>query len=191
MSKKTEQAEVNVTTAPATAPVAQVNGEMSYEKKDVIERLLKNGAKQVKDVTVKNVHIAVEPTYVRVSMTLDKSVDGYMFNEESGEYEAGKTNVVFVSLFSLVTAIKDNQSIAFLANRLLKNPEGAEVLLSYCKIDMVQEYVHEDDEYYSPWTGEFKQVIQHDSVFNHVVSIELSKDMLDMIPMIKLKMLGL
>ena len=61
------------------------------ERKQIIDALLSsNGNKRVKDLTIKSVTVReVESkngsTYVRLGLTLDKEVDGYIANEENGE----------------------------------------------------------------------------------------------------------
>lgn len=169
---------------------ASTSNEVDYSPKAVIARMLKAGAKEVKGLTVKNVHIAVQPEYVRVSLTLDKPVDGYVMDED-GEYQLSKTNVIFVSHMSLATVLRNNPKLAFLGNKIMEMPQAMEVLLSYAKIDIVQEHVSQDDEYSSPWSGKLQGVVAHDSVYNHVTNITLSDDNMELILPLKMKYLGL
>ena len=68
------------------------------EKKDVIAQLLKQGAKQVKNLVVKNVTVSPQQEYTRLGITLDKEVNGYRV-DENGTYVESFVNVIFVILF--------------------------------------------------------------------------------------------
>ena len=68
------------------------------EVKEVVKALLEGGAKKVTDVKVTNVTVKALDTYVRVALTLDKKVEGYVLNEADGTYSAGEVKVIFVSL---------------------------------------------------------------------------------------------
>ena len=142
-------------------------------KKEVIAALLKNGGVAVKGVKVKNVNAVGMDTYVRVSLTLDREVDGYRANED-GTYSLGKTNVIFISLYSLTSVLKDNENAAFAVNHILENVKSIGVLLSGATIDIIQEPVKEGTDYVNPWSTKAESVkIEHDSIFNHVIEITL------------------
>ena len=56
------------------------------DKKQIIADLIKNGAVLVKDIVVKNVTITPMEEYVRLGLTLDQEVDGFVAKDD-GTYE--------------------------------------------------------------------------------------------------------
>lgn len=145
------------------------------EKKDVIAQLLKQGAKQVKNLTVKNVTVTPQQEYTRLGLSLDKEVRGYRDNGD-GTYEEGNVNVIFVSAFSVGSILKDNDEAAFAANHLMSHPDGLGIILSRATIDIIQEDVKAGTEYKNPFASDDTKstVFDHDAIINHVVGINLS-----------------
>ena len=144
------------------------------EKKEVIAQLLKNGAKSVKGIKVKNVTIAPQENYVRLGLTLDQEVDGYT-TEDSVNYTLGKTKIIFVSLFSITSLLKDNDDAAFAVNHFVAHPESMSVVLSRATIDIIQETVTTGEEYKNPWSDSAEAtVFDHDTIINHVTDNQLS-----------------
>lgn len=80
------------------------------EKKEVIAELLKNGATRVNGLKVRNVSVTRCENYVRVGLTLDKSVKGMVTKDNGVTHEEGETNVIFVSLYGITSILKDNDS---------------------------------------------------------------------------------
>ena len=145
------------------------------EKKEVIAQLLKNGSKMVKDLQVKNVTVAPQENYVRLGLTLNNPVEGMVTNDNGVTYEKGETKVIFVSLFSITSLLKDNDDAAFAANHLTKHPDAMNIVLSRAKIDIIQEPVVAGQEYKNPWSDNSEAtVFDHDTIINHVVDLTLS-----------------
>lgn len=143
--------------------------------KEAVSTLLKNGAKRVDNLVVNNVTVTPCEDYVRVALTLDKPVEGYV-QSETGEYEKGETNVVFVSLFSITSMLKENDEIAFATNEIVENPKSLQVLLSRAKISLLQESVVAGQERTNPFTGKVDENIpDHDAIYNHIVDVRLGK----------------
>ena len=148
------------------------------EVKEVVKTLLEGGAKKVTDVKVTNVTVKALSTYVRVALTLDRKVDGYILNEEDGTYSLGEVKVVFVSLYSLLSMLKQDENTAFAANHVANHPETIALILSGARIDLIQQPVVAGEEYKNPWsdrTDAEASIFDHDTIINHVVSIEVSK----------------
>lgn len=144
------------------------------EKKDVIAQLLKNGGKSVKGLKVKNVTVSPQENYVRLGLTLDQEVDGY-HSENGVDYELAKTKVIFVSLFSITSLLKDNDDAAFAVNHFVQHPDSMSVVLSRAIIDIIQEPVLAGEEYKNPWSDSADAtVFDHDTIINHIVDIQLS-----------------
>ncbi len=148
------------------------------EVKEVVKALLESGAKKVTDVKVTNVTVKALNTYVRVALTLDKKVEGYVLNESDGTYAAGEVKVIFVSLYSLLSMLKQNEDTAFVANHVANHPKSIELVLSGAKIDIVQQPVVAGEEYKNPWsdrTDAEASIFEHDTIINHVVGITVSR----------------
>ena len=148
------------------------------EVKEVVKTLLASGAKKVTDVKVTNVTVKALDTYVRVALTLDKKVEGYVLNETDGTYSTGEVKVIFVSLYSLLSMLKQDEDTAFAANHVANHPETIALILSGARIDIIQQPVVAGEEYRNPWSDRDDveaTVFEHDTILNHVVSIEVSK----------------
>ena len=161
------------------------------EKKEIINGLLKNGAKSVNGLKVKNVTVSILENYTRLGLTLDKPVEGYVAKED-GTFEKGETNVIFVSAFAVASVLKDNDDCAFAANHLVEHPEAMNVILSRAQIDIIQEPVTAGQEYRNPWSNnsDNSTVFDHDTIINHLTGIKLSDFSIRKLDTLADKMLG-
>jgi len=143
--------------------------------KEIIAQLLKNGAKEEKNVTIKNVTVTPKETYTRLGLTLDKEVKGYR-QAEDGTYEEGTTRIIFVSSYSIGALLKEDDDAAFAANHLMTHPDALGMIMSRAKIDIVQQKVEAGSDYKNPFASEDSDstVFDHDTIINHVVNISLS-----------------
>lgn len=145
------------------------------EKKEIIAELLKNGGKSVKDLKVKNVIVTRCENYVRLGITLDKPVMGMVTKDNGVTYEEGETNVIFVSLYSITSLLKDNDDAAFAANHLVEHPEAMSIVLSRASLNIIQEIVEAGTEYKNPWsTNGEATVFDHKTIITHVTDVTLS-----------------
>lgn len=145
------------------------------ERKEIISNLIKEGAEPVKNLKVKNVTVTPQESYIRVALTLDKPVKGMVTKDEGITYEEGETNVIFVSMYSITSLLKDDDNVAFAVNHLLKNPDSLSVVLSRATIDILQEKVTKSQEYKNPWSENAEAtVFDHDTIINHITHITLS-----------------
>lgn len=146
------------------------------ERKEIISELLKNGGKSVKDLKVKNVNVTRCENYVRLGITLDKPVMGMVTKDNGTTYEEGETNVIFVSLYSITSLLKDNDDAAFAANHLVEHPDAMSIVLSRASINIIQEVVEAGTEYKNPWsTNAEATVFDHKTIITHVTDITLSE----------------
>lgn len=145
------------------------------EKKDVIRTIIESGATQVNGLKVKSVTVTPCENYVRLALTLDKAVKGYVSEDNGVTYTEGETKVIFVSLFSIISLLKDNDDAAFAANHLLKHPESMNIVLSRATINILQQPVATGEEYRNPWSETAEAtVFDHDTIINHIVDLQLS-----------------
>lgn len=144
------------------------------ERNEIIAELLKNGGIRVNSLKIKNVTVTPKDEYVRLAFTLDKPVKA-MVKGENDQFVEGENNVIFVSLYSITSLLKDNDDAAFAVNHLTKNPDSMSVILSRGKIDVILEKVVAGQQYKNPWsTNGTETVIQHDTFIPHVIKLELS-----------------
>ena len=145
------------------------------DKKEIVTELLKNGATSIKDIKVKNVTVTRCENYVRLGITTDKPVRGMVTKDNGVTYEEGEVNVIFVSLYSITSLLKDDDDAAFAANHLVEHPDAMSIILSRAKINIIQETVEQGDEYKNPWsTNAEATVFDHKTIITHVVDITLS-----------------
>lgn len=142
--------------------------------KEIINEMLKNGAKQIANITVKNVTVKQMDAYTRLGLSLDTEIDGYQ-TDENGEYQEAKTNIIFVSTFAIASTLKNDDNAAFAANHLVSHPDALGIILSRAKITVVQQTVGADEEYVNPFASSGEAtVFGHPVIINHVVDIKLS-----------------
>ena len=140
---------------------------------EIIAQLIKEGAKEIKNVTIKNVTVTPMNEYVRLGLTLDKEVDGYKADED-GTYTPSKVKVIFVSAFTITALLKEDDNAAFAANHLLKHPDALGMILSRATINVIQQPVKAGEEYKNPFNNADSTTFDHDTIINHITNIQLS-----------------
>ena len=144
------------------------------KNEEIVAQLIKEGAKEVKNVIVKNVTVTPMNEYVRLGLTLDKEVDGYKA-EEDGTYTPSKVKVIFVSAFRISALLKEDDNAAFAANHLLKHPDALAMILSRAQINILQQPVKAGEEYKNPFNDNADATtFDHDTIINHITNIKLS-----------------
>ena len=145
------------------------------EKKEIIAELLKNGGKSVKDLKVKNVTVTVCENYTRLGITLDKPVVGMVTKDNGATYEEGETNVIFVSLYSITSLLKDDDNAAFAVNHLVAHPDSMSIVLSRATLNIIQETVEAGAEYKNPFANNAEAtVFDHKTIITHITDVTLS-----------------
>ena len=156
---------------------------------DAVAALRKSGAKS-ENVTIINVTVKDCDTWTRIALTLDKEVTGYVADED-GEYKKGTTRVVFLSLYSVISVLKNTNDTRAIASYVVAHPTALQVLLSSAKGELLQEEIAANATYVNHFTGEeVENESDHDSIFNHLVSITLSDKGLRAVEKIEDKLLG-
>ena len=161
------------------------------EKKNVVEQLLKQGSQLVKNLTVKNVTVTPKENYIRLCLTLDKPVKGYV-SDDDGNYTLGETKFIYVSLFSVAAVLRDNDDASFAVNNIIKKPSFVEVLLNGARVDIIQQPVKAGEEYINPWSENgTAQVFDHDTLINNVVNIKFTQRSIGLLGNLAASMLGI
>lgn len=159
----------------------------------VIKDLLANGCKRIVNMRVKSAKVTEKDNYTMVSLTLEKPITGYV-SDEDGIFEKGETNVIFASTYSIAATLKESDDTAFAANTLVENPKGFEVILAGARIDIIQQEVSADELYVNPFSSrseEEGEPLGHDTIINHIVSINPSSNARDLLKLMALKMMGI
>ena len=157
---------------------------------DAVASLRKTGAKS-ETVTICNVTITDCKNWTRITLTLNREVDGPICDSE-GQWAMGKTRVVFVSLYSIIGLLKNTNDTLAIASYIASHPTALQVILCGAKTEILQQYVKANETYVNAFTGEeTEHDSDHDSLFNHIVSIEFTDKALRAIEKIEDKLLGL
>ena len=157
---------------------------------DAVASLRKAGATS-ETATIVNVTVTNCKSWTRVALTLNREVDGAVCDSE-GNWTMGKTRVVFLSFYSVLSTLKNTDETIAITNHIADNPTSLQIILSGAKIELLQQYVKAHETYTNAFTNEeVEHDSDHDSLFNHIVSIEFTDKALRAIDKIEDKLLGL
>ena len=156
---------------------------------DAVAALRKSGSKS-ETVTICNVSVTDLKNWTRIALTLDHEVDGAVSDEE-GNWSIGKTRVVFLSLYSILGLLKNTDDTLAVASYIANHPTALQVILSGAKGELLQQEVKAHATYANAFTGEeVEHESDHDSLFNHLVSVEFTDKGKRAIEKIEDKLLG-
>ena len=157
---------------------------------DAVAALRKSGAKS-EIITICNVTITDCKNWTRIALTLNREVDGAVCDQD-GNWSMGKTRVVFVSLYSIISLFKNTDDTLAVASYVAAHPTALQILLSGAQGELIQQEVKANATYINTFTGEeVEHESDHDSIFNHLVSIEFTDKGHRAIEKIEDKLLGL
>ena len=157
---------------------------------DAVATLRKSGAKS-EHVTIVNVTVTDCGNWTRIGLTLNNEVNGAVSDNE-GNFSIGKTRVVFISLFSIIGLLKNTEDTLAITNYIASHPSALQVILVGAKIELLQQEVKAHSTYVNAFTGEeAEHDYDHNSIFNHIVSIDFSEKAIRAIERIEDKLLGL
>lgn len=111
-------------------------------QQELIAQLIKDGATKT-SVQVKRAQVTILSTWTRLRLEVDTQVDAYISDDE-GNYKLGKDNVVFLSLYNLVNALR-NDDLDVLIDHLLEHPKALTILLKNAKLSLVERKVSVGD----------------------------------------------
>ena len=156
---------------------------MAKTQQEVIDSLIKNGAASV-NINVKNAKVKTFESWSRVRLTTEEEVDAYILQDDN-TYQLGKDHVVFISLFSVVNALRDGDYDVVI-DHIINNPQSLVVLLKKAKMHLVQQQVKAGDILESNDVPE-----DHDAIYWHCVSIDFDDAAKERLNRIIDKMLGI
>ena len=98
----------------------------------------------------------------------------------------------FVSLYSIISLLKNTNETLAITNHIASHPTALQVILNGAKAEILQQEVKDNATYTNHFNGEeVENESDHDSIFNHIVSITLSDKGLRAVEKIEDKLLGL
>ena len=157
---------------------------------DAVASLRKAGATS-ETVTIMNVTLTDCKNWTRVALTFDKEVMGYVADEDD-EYRKGTTYVVFFSLYSIAGVLKNTDDTRAIASYVVAHPTSLQILLNGATVEILQQEVKANETYINVFTGEeTEHDSDHDSIFNHLVSVEFTDKGHRSIEKIEDKLLGI
>ena len=157
---------------------------------DAVAALRKSGTTS-ETVTIVNVTVTDLKSWTRIALTLNREVDGAVCDQD-GNWAMGTTRVVFVSLYSIISLFKNTNDTLAIATYIASHPTALQVIMSGAKTEILQQEVKANETYINAFTGEeVEHDSDHDSIFNHLVSIEFTDKGLRAVEKIEDKLLGL
>lgn len=168
-----------------TVETPEVNETNESSVRDIIRNLIADGATRINKLRIKNVNYDPDyedKDYIRVSLTLDRKVPGFVpVMDNNGNitgYEYGLTNVIYTSTFALAAVLKENEDFSWLANHMVAKPKALTLLFNGATIDILQRQIAKGTPVVNPFsiqTNKEWPVYDHDMVTNDVISITLGK----------------
>ena len=156
---------------------------------DAVAALRKSGTKS-ENVTICNVTVTDCKNWTRIALTLNREVDGPVCDQE-GNWSMGKTRVVFVSLYSIISLFKNTDDTRAIASYVVDHPTALQVIMSGAQGELLQQEVKANATYINAFNGEeIEHESDHDSIFNHLVSVEFTDKGRRAIEKIEDKLLG-
>lgn len=166
----------------------QVTEEISSDDyRSVVKRLVAQGAKQFKNVKVKNVTLTDMGSYIRVGLTLVSELPAY-----NSDGEEVTNNIVFTSLYALGAMLKDNEETAWAVNAIMSKPQLLNMILCGSTVDLLQRRYEAGVDIYNPYSKNPNQtpnVYDHRTIITDVNELHLGKVALKMIDKIANRMI--
>lgn len=153
--------------------------------KEIIRNLIADGATRINRLKIKNVNYDKDyedKNHIRVSLTLDRKVPGYVpITDKEGNiigYEKGMTNLIYCSTFVLAAVLKENEDFSWLANHIVDKPKALGLIFNGATIDILQREYAKGTPVVNPFTTNADKVwpvYDHDLIVNDVIDITLGK----------------
>lgn len=145
------------------------------ELKDQFAELIKNGAKEIKDVTVKTVYVSNKGDYSLLTLRVNKDVTGVEVNDDTYSI-VDNSRTVFCYDHDVMRIINEMPELALFKRMFANEPSVLETVLSFAKIDVVQVVIPANEEFVSPFSGRANEVRDYDSVRTYIKTISLGEE---------------
>lgn len=165
----------------------------NHPYKDIIQKLILEGAVIKENVTVKAVALSDRENYIRVVLSTDDSFNANL-SDEQGMYGVRKVPNVFSSTYEIGAVLKNNPNYAFLVDKITERPEILKTLLSHAKITVICNTIPAGIEYINPFTTKENPTpvtYDHDIFVHHVVDIQLQDNVQQILKDLMKQNLGL
>ena len=168
-----------------TVETPEVNETVESSVRDIIRNLIADGATRINKLKIKNVNYDQDyedKNYIRVSITLDKKVPGYVpvvdAHGNTTGYEYGLTNIIYTSTFALAAVLKENEDFSWLANHIVDKPKALTLIFNGATIDILQRQIAKGNPVVNPFSTQTNKewpIYDHDMIANDVINITLGK----------------
>ena len=146
--------------------------------KEVIATLKKEGAIEVKNLTIKSVKFNTKDDVTKMAITLDGNVPAYISKDDGATFEKGEANVVWVFPSVIKALLRENDDYAGIASYLVADEKIAKMALVGCKINVLACEVAGDEVYKNPFSDSDTEgaPIGHDTIVHHVIGLVEGKN---------------
>lgn len=145
------------------------------ELKEQFAELVKNGAKEIKDITVKTVYVSNKGDYSLLTLRVNKDVTGVELNDDTYSI-VDNSRTLFCYDHDVMRVVNEMPELALFKRMLANEPSVLETVLSFAKIDIVQVVIPANGEYISPFSGRSNEIRDYDSVRTYIKSITLGEE---------------
>lgn len=147
--------------------------------KNVIATLKKEGAVEVKNLTIKSVKFNEKEDITKMALTLDGNVPAYVSKDDGVTFEKSENNVIWVFPSVIKALLRDMPDYAAIRDYLVADEKIAKMALVGCKIDVLACEVAGDEIYKNPFSDSDAEgaPIGHDTIVHHVVKLVESKNL--------------
>lgn len=152
----------------------------SYD--DVIKELMSlNTVKRLNNLTIKNIVVTKFDTHSLMTFVVKESVIGDAYTGQTDAFgqpivALGKTHNIQSSSFAIASIMKESPKQAIFAQRVVDDPNFANMLFAGGKVDILMEYVAANKVYTNPFSSKATPVVfNKDKMIHHVIRLELGE----------------
>ena len=134
-----------------------------------------DGIKVINDLKIVNVTISPKDKYTQIALTLDDDVPQYVKSENSDEFVLKSGNVIFTTLYSINSVLRENDDAITLVDYFSTHKSALAAVLIGSKIDLIQQTV-DDKVYHNYFTDEdVERADEYTTIYNHIVDVKFSE----------------
>lgn len=153
--------------------IQKLNFRSIMDYKEIVDSLIKSGAKRYTDLTITNISLIGSGFGTRYKFTVQQPILGY-----SNIGEKIETNTLFYSLGGVVCALRESEDYAWLGDTLLSYPKALPLIANGAKIDVLQLHYYAGEKIYNPFINNTEQtpnIYSYNVYINNVIDFRPSK----------------
>lgn len=153
--------------------IQKLNFHSIMDYKEIVDSLIKSGAKRYTDLTITNISLIGSGINIRYKITVQQPILGYNIKGEIIE-----TNTLFESLGGLVCALRESEDYAWLGTTLIESPKALPLIANGAKIDVLQRHYYAGEEIYNPFiknTEQTPNIYSYNVYINDIIDFRPSK----------------